>query len=166
MTTPSRRHARTLGLGFGLLAAVLASACDPGPEHDDGEPRLAVVYVADDGIEQSVGSYDVDSGELTFAPEVQDALRERVAGAGYRPIIAHEGDDADIDLDAGVALTTAELEDGDVIELRATRLDVGTSTIARLELRVETDEGFRAKIETNWKEGNITGMDDWEKHNV
>lgn len=161
MTTPVRQPARTFGLGFALLATFL-SACDQGPDTDDGAPRLAVVLIAADGLEETLGSYDVESGELTFVPAMQDDMREVLGGNGYRAIVAHDGEDADVDLDAGVAVTAAELEDGDVLELRAVRADVGTSSIGRLELRAETEDGFRGI----WKDGNITGMDDWEKHNV
>lgn len=155
MTTPSRKHARTLGLGFALFATFL-SACDPRPDNDDAAPRLVVVLVGQDGLEESLGSYDVESGELTFASAVQDEMREVLGGNGYHAIVAHDGEDADVDLDEGVAATTPELEDGDVLELRAVRSDVGTSTIGRLELRAET---FRRL----WKEGNISGTDDWHK---
>lgn len=161
MTTPSRRPARALGLGIALFATSLVGACAQGPEGDDAAPRLAVVLVGADGLEESMGSYDVETGELTFSPEAHDELREVVGDAGYRAIVTHEGEDADVDLDAGVAVTTAELEEGEVLELRAHRPDVGTSRVGRLELRAELEQGFRI-----WKEGNISGMDDWEKHNT
>lgn len=161
MPRPLRQPARTLGLGLALLASSIATACDQ-PDHDDAAPRLAVVLVGADRLEESMGSYDVETGELTFAPQVQDELREVLGDAGYGAIVAHDGEDADVDLDEGVAVTTAELEEGDVLELRATRADVGTSRIGRLELRGESESEFRSI----WKDGNITGMDDWEKHNT
>lgn len=159
MTTTTR----PLGLGLALITTLFASACDHGPENDD-VARLAVVLVSADGLEQSVGSYDVESGELTFAPAMQAEMREVIGDNGYRAIVAHDGEDTDVDLDEGSAATTPDLEDGEVLELRATRADVGTSTVGRLELRDETEDGFRSKA--IWKDGNITGMDDWEKHNV
>lgn len=155
MTNPSR-----LGLGLALLTALFTSACDQGQDNRDTS-RLAVVLVSADGNEQSVGSYDVESGEITFAPAMQDDMRVLVGGNGFAAIVAHDGEDAEVDIDEGVAATTPDLEDGDVLDLRAARSDVGTSTIGRLELRVDTEEVFRT-----WKEGNITGMDDWHKHNV
>jgi hypothetical protein len=159
MTTPTR----PLGLGLALITTLFASACDHAPESDDAA-RLAVVLVSADGLEQGVGSYDVESGELTFAPAMEAKLREVIGDNGYRAIVAHDGEDADVDLDEGSVATTPDLEDGDVLELRATRSDVGTSTVGRLELRDEAEDGFRWS--TIWKEGNITGTDDWEKHNV
>jgi hypothetical protein len=161
MTTPGRRHIPALRLGLAVLAALLASACDQGPDDHDSEARLAVVLIAEDGLEQSIGSYDIETGALTFAPQVQDDMREVFGDAGHRAIVAHEGDDADVDLDAGVALTAAELDDGDVLELRVARRGARTITLGRLELRVVTEE-----LAPTWRAANITGMDDWEKHNV
>jgi hypothetical protein len=157
MTIPNR----PLGLGFALITTLFASACDQGPEDHDAA-RLAVVLVTADGLEHGAGTYDVESGELTFAPAVQDEMREVIGGNGYRAVVTHDGEDADVDLDDGMAATTPDLEDGDVFELRAARADGGTSTIGRLELRAAASAGFRKKVETIWKEGNITGTDDWE----
>lgn len=157
MTIPNR----PLGLGFALITTLFATACDPGPEDPD-VARLAVVLVSADGLEHDVGSYDVESGDLTFAPAVQDEMREVIGGNGYRAVVTHGGEDADVDLDDGLAATTPDLEDGEVLELRAARADGATSTIGRLELRDATEAGFRKKVETIWKEGNITGVDDWQ----
>ena len=85
-----------------------------------------------------------------------------IGGRGYRALVTHGGEDADVDLDDGVAATTPDLEAGDVLELRAARADVGASTVGRLELRAATTAGFRG-IGSIWKDGNITGMDDWQK---
>lgn len=157
MTIPKR----PLGLGFALITTLFASACDDGSE-DHETARLAVVLVSADGLEHSVGSYDVESGDLTFAPAVQDEMREVIGGNGYRALVTHGGEDADVDLDDGMAATTPDLEAGDVLELRAARADVGTSTVGRLELRAATTAGFRG-IGSIWKDGNITGTDDWQK---
>lgn len=153
---------RPFALRLGLLATLLAGACDQAPDND-GAPRLAVVIVADDGRAQGLGSYDVETGELTFAPAVQDEMRERIGASGYRAIVVHDGDDADVDLDAGVAVVTAELAEGDVLELRAVGDDIGTSTMGRLELRADTEDGFRGGVTSIWKDGTITGTDDWER---
>lgn len=164
MTTPSRHVPRAIASGLALLATLLASACDDGRDHDDSAPRLAVVLVSESGLEENLGSYDVETGEVTFAPAVQNEMRDRIEDAGFRAIVAHDGEDAEVDFDAGVAVTTADLAEGDVLELRALRVDVGTSTIGRLELR-DAEDGFRG-VESIWKDGNVGGMDDWEKHNT
>lgn len=150
MTTPARLLRAT------LLATIFATACDPGT--DDDAPRLAVVLATDSGLEQDIGSYDAGSGELTLTRDVQVRLSDRFGDTDRRVIVAYDGEPAEIDLDAGVAVTTPDLEDGDVLELRVVGEGAGAGSPGRLELRAESDLQLR-----EWKQGNISGMDDWER---
>src|SRR5687768_2163055 len=97
--------------------ALLGTACATGPAPDD-ESRLAVVFTTDDGRELAVGTYDAETGELTFVDRAQDDMRSRLADAGFVATIAIEGETAEVDLDAGVALVAVDLADGDALELQ------------------------------------------------
>jgi hypothetical protein len=158
MTTPSHRPGRVgaAALGFAAIATFLGSACALDPVHDDDEARLAVVFVADSGLTQSVGSYDVASGELTFEARAQDDMSERVGDAGYRALVDDDGELFEVDLEAGVVLVTAELDDGDALELRVVGADIGTLVLGRLELRADVDE-----LAPTWRMGNKLAQDDW-----
>ena len=156
MTTPTDRFGRVdaAALGLAALATVFASACG----HDDSvhtEARLAVVFVADSGLTQTVGNYDVESGELTFVGRAQDDMGERVGDAGYRALVDDAGELVEVDLDDGAVAVSAELGDGDVLELRVAGPDIGTLVLGRLELRA-VDESA-----ASWRIGNKIWQDDW-----
>lgn len=145
MQTP----ATGLRLAFAAFA-LLGSACTTAAEPNDGS-RLAVVHTADDGTVQTVGSYDPESGELTFLPLAQDQMREHLADAGYSASVEHAGEQADVDFDDGVAAIVPELEDGDALELRVDRPGMQTLVLGRLELQ-----------EGSWRRGgNKVCSDDW-----
>jgi hypothetical protein len=163
MQTPPSRPTRTvaIGLRFALaaLATLLGSACADGSEPGDDQARLAVVFTADDGRVQTVGSYDARSGELTFVPRAQVDMREHLADAGYSASVEHAGELAAVDLEVGVAVTLAELVDGDVLELRVDRAGMKTLVLGRLELQ-EDDEDLDA--DDTWRRlGNKVWQDDW-----
>lgn len=139
-----------LRLAFAALA-LLGSACTTAAEPGDDD-RLAVVFITDDGRDLAVGTYDAESGELTFVDRAQDDMRERLGDAGYAASLDLDGDVADIDLEAGVALVAVDLEDGDALELRVARAGAQTLTLGRLVL--QDGDAFR-------KLGNKLWDDDW-----
>jgi hypothetical protein len=149
MTTSFQR------LGLVALATSLSMGCAPGPDHVDEEARLTVVFVADSGLTHTVGSYDVASGELTFVERAQDDLVERVGDAGYRALVDDDGALVEVDLDEGVVSVTADLEDGDALELSIVGDDIGTLVLGSLELR-EAEE-----LAPAWRMGNKVWPDDW-----
>ena len=131
---------RAAALGLAALATLLGSACAHGPDPDDDQARLAVVFVADGGLTQTVGSYDIASGELVFVARAQDDMVERNGDAGYRALVDDAGELVEVDLDEGMVSVAAELDDGDALELRVVGADIGTLVLGRLELRADADE--------------------------
>jgi hypothetical protein len=153
MQTPAIPKAgRRLSLA---AVALLCGACTMAPEPGEDD-RLAVVFTRDDGRELAVGTYDAESGELTFNDHAQDDMRERLAGAGYTAMVELDGDAVDVDLDAGVAWVDVDLAEGEALELRVTQPGAPTLSIGHLVLQ---REDFRAG--DTWKLGNKVWQDDW-----
>jgi hypothetical protein len=155
---PTRSHrSDPLAVALGLaLVTFLGSACGQGPGPDGDEARLAVVFVAESGLTQTVGSYDVASGELTFVGRAQDDMNERVGDASYRALVEDDGELVEVDLDEGAVSVSAELDDGDALELRVVGADIGTLVLGRLELVADVDE-----LAPTWRIGNKLWQDDW-----
>src|SRR5687768_4398045 len=126
MTTPAHRsaHLVTAILALGL-AGLLGSGCADGLDPDDDQARMAVVFVADGGLVQTVGSYDIESGELAFEARAQRDMDTRIGDAGYRAFVADDAELSEVDLAAGVVFVAEQLDEGEELELRVVGDDIG-----------------------------------------
>ena len=140
-----------------LCAALVITACDSA--HEPVSSELDVLFTNDDGVAQRVGHYDPESGELTFVPRARQDMRERLDAAGYRALVDDAGERIEVDLDAGVVLVTAELEEGETFTLEIAGSQRRRAILGELVLQaVPSGPTPRSGA---WKLGNKVWADDW-----